>query len=256
MIWLKVSKLFGQKGRGIAEYALIIAFVLGLGVVLSNVGVRNNIKAVFAQATAYLKGGYVGAVAAYGRMSNTNLKNMDNDERLSFDREALTNLGKKFLGMTKTELKSLLKNPTDVNLAGGPNANNPYGVILLDYEVENTGDNGKGVTTKLRYNGGSFNSEDVLEWMKGNYAPDGSHTYNKDHSTSGRYFFSNDTIDKSGAVNGTTPEGTHTATVRGRFAFDSEGRVSSVAITVTRSINSGGWKRDVCEGLENITVTR
>ncbi|HCB92848.1 MAG TPA: hypothetical protein DEP57_03415 [Selenomonas sp.] len=254
---MKLSKIFGQKGRGVAEYALIIAFVLGLGFILSSVGIKDSIKGVFAQAVAYLKGGaYASALATYGQISNTELKNVENGDRLSLDREALTNLGKKFLGMQKSDLKKLLNNPSDKNLAGGQGASNPFGVILLDYEVGSTGDDGKGVTTKLRYNGGSFNSEDVLEWMKGNYAPDGSHTYNKDHSTSGRYFFSNDTIDKSGAVNGTTPEGTHTATVRGRFAFDSEGRVSAVTLTMTRSINSGGWQRDVCDGLENITVNR
>lgn len=246
---MHVARIFGQKGRGVAEYAVIVAFVLGLGFVLNDVGVSDSIKTVFTQVVVRLKGGYTGAVAEYGQVSNTKLKNVDNDERVLVDREALTNLGKKFLGMTKADLTKLLGSLKD-------NTSHPYGVILLDYEVANTGDDGKGVTTKLRYNGGSFNSEDVLEWMKGNYAPDGSHTYNKDHSTSGRYFFSNDTIDKSGAVNGTTPEGTHTATVRGRFAFDSEGRVSAVTLTMTRSINSGGWQRDVCDGLENITVTR
>ena len=245
-----MSKLFGQKGRGIAEYALIIAFVLGLGFILSNSGIRESIKGVFAQAVAYLKGGaYASALATYGQMSNTELKNVDNDDRLSLDREALMNLGRKFLGMKQSDLARL-------HLSG--NSSNPYGFILLDYEVGLTGDGGTGVTTTLRHNGGSLNSEDVLEWMKGNYAPDGSHTYNAPHDISGRYFFSNDTIDKSGAVNGTTPAGTHTATVRGKFAFDNAGRVSAVTLTVTRSIEitRNNWQRDVCDGLGNITVTR
>ena len=249
-----MARIFGQKGRGVAEYALIIAFVLGLGFILSNAGVRDSIKGVFDQAVAYLRGGaYASALVAYGQVSNTELKRVDNDDRLSFDREALTNLGKKFLGMKTADLVKLLK-VNETVLTAGPGASNPYGAILLDYEVENTGDDGKGVTTKLRHNGGSFNSEDALEWMKGNYMPDGSQQYNKAHSISGRVLFSDDTIDKSGAVNGTTPAGTHTATVRGKFEFEN-GRVSAVTITVTRCIDSGGWKRDVCDGL-NVTVTR
>ena len=49
---MKLSKIFGQKGRGVAEYALIIAFVLGLGFILSSVGIKDSIKGVFAQAVA------------------------------------------------------------------------------------------------------------------------------------------------------------------------------------------------------------
>lgn len=263
-----MSKIFGQKGRGVAEYAVIVAFVLGLGFLLGSVGMSNSIKTVFTQVVVRLKGGYTGAIAEYGQVSSEGLKHVDNDERVIVDREALTNLGKKFLGMTKADLKKLLHVSDDKNMTVGyEDYGNPYGVILLDYEVKNNGDDGSGVITELRYNGGSFNSADALEWMKGNYAPDGSKEYNKNNapSMSGRFLLSNDTIDRSGAVGGESHERVsekkqqddgYTATVRGRFDFDSTGRVSAVSISVTRNINYNGWQRDPCEGLQNITVTR
>lgn len=266
MIRLQFTKIFGQKGRGVAEYALIIAFVLGLGILLSNAGIRDSIKVELAQVELYLRGvSYANALAVYGQVSSEGLKHVDNGERLSLDKEALTNLGKKFLGMTKADLKRLLHVSDDKNMTVGYKNGNPYGVILLDYEVENNGDNGTGVITKLRYNNNSFNSEDALEWMKGNYAPDGSNEYSEEHYTSGRFLLSNDTIDRSGAVGGKTHEKVsekkqeddgYTATVRGRFDFDDTGRVSSVTINVTRNINEGGWQRDVCAGLGDIIVTR
>ena len=251
-----MARISDQKGRGIAEYAAILAFVVGVGVFLNSSDLGADIKATFAQATEYFRGGaYANALSEYGQMSNADLKQMDNDARIALDQEGITNLGKKFLGMSKSDLQKLF-HTNENTLINGP-SNNPFGVILLDYEVGNTGENGNEVTTTLRYNSGSFNSEDVLEWMKGNYEPDGSNTYNATHVASGRYLFSNDVIDKSGTANGTTPEGTHTGSLRGKFTFDSEGNVSSVTITATRSISKGGtWQRDVCEGLDHVTVTK
>ena len=251
-----ISIVCNQKGRGIAEYAAILAFVLCVGIFLNDSEMGNAVKSVFTQATAHMRGGaYANAIAEYGQKSNSELKQVSNDARITIDTEGLTNLGKKFLGMSKTEMEALFG--TNANtLINGP-SNNPYGIILLDYDVGNTGEDGKEVTTMLRYNGGSYNSEDVLEWMKGNYEPNGSHTYGQTHAVSGRLLFSDDAIDSAGVVNSNTPAGQHSGSLRGKFAFDGEGKVSSVTITVTRSILSGGkWQRDVCEGLGNITVTK
>ena len=52
--YLRVRYL-GQKGQGIVEYALILAFVVGLAAVLTNTGgLKDAVGKVFSNATAQL----------------------------------------------------------------------------------------------------------------------------------------------------------------------------------------------------------
>ena len=53
--YLRVRYL-GQKGQGIVEYALILAFVVGLAAVLTNTGgLKDAVSGVFTNATSQLK---------------------------------------------------------------------------------------------------------------------------------------------------------------------------------------------------------
>ena len=53
--YLRVRYL-GQKGQGIVEYALILAFVVGLAIVLTNTGgLKDAVSDVFTNATSQLK---------------------------------------------------------------------------------------------------------------------------------------------------------------------------------------------------------
>ncbi|MBR2216247.1 MAG: hypothetical protein IJ849_10915 [Selenomonadaceae bacterium] len=237
----------GQKGQGMVDYALIIAFVVAIGLAISGSGLGDAIKNVLADTGVAIAGkdNYADALNKYGSISTAELKQVSNAERIAIDKAALSNLGKIFLGKTEAEVKALLGVN---NITGG---NNPYGAILFDYEVASSDDGAP--VTKLRYNGGSFNSLDAVEWMKGNYTRNTANDYTASKTINdARYLFSDDAISK-------TPQGisvgNYSATIRGQFEF-TDGKVSAVTINTTRSIQkSGGYERHECEGLTGIRVT-
>ena len=71
-----------QKGQGIVEYALLLAFVVGIAMLLnsSNIG---------------------------GAVSKEELSKIENEKRLSIDQEAMANLAGYFIGLTKADLYPL-----------------------------------------------------------------------------------------------------------------------------------------------------
>ena len=105
-----IRNYLDRKGQGIVEYALLLSFIVGLAMMLNGANLGGTVKGVFDD-VAGLLGGEKSAAKTYAdyfndwsKMSQDQLWGIDNNERIRADREALHNLGKAFLGMTKDEV--------------------------------------------------------------------------------------------------------------------------------------------------------
>ena len=252
-------RLICERGQSTVEYVLLIGFAVALALIFYNSGLQDSAQGAYTQVEKSLGGEltYAEALTAYGTISKTELQKVDNGQRMAIDRAAMQNLASKFQGMSKEDVKKLLYVDANDEKTLVGKGSNPYGAILFDYAIKNTGDNGQDVSVELRSNGkGSACNLEALEWMQGSYDTDHSQYDRNKVMSSSRYLFSNDAIDPQGTATGNRQAGLHTATVRALFSFDDSGKVNGVTVNVTRSIQVGSnWERDVCEGLSNITVT-
>ncbi len=171
-----------QKGQGLTEFVLILAFCAAIGWGANEVGLMDTIGAVFETSkrpeniTAAIGGGgtkkdaYVSILEQYGNnpMGRRALVNLvkdgnnyvlgedivPNETRVAADRKALENIAGLFLGMNYQTMKStVFKNEGVLNdnwyRNGGPKGD---GILLLDYRdygyVENNYDNDSGSYSK------------------------------------------------------------------------------------------------------------
>lgn len=253
----KLKQLLGQeRGQSLVELALLMCFVVVVFLAIN----WNSFKTI--AGNAYLKlaetMGVETSVAevldSYTTMSNAELSQVDNAQRIAIDKAILTALGKHLLGLDKSVIQTLF-DTTSNNLLTGKDSNKPYGVILFDYSIDNTGDNGEDLKIKLRKNtGGSVSNKQTIEWMHGNFDTNVSNYKKQDEFVNRRYFYSDDAIAQS-PVEGVSTE--QSATVRVKFKFNQQGKVEAVTLNVTRSYqnSNGGWERILCEGLSDIVVS-
>ena len=109
-----------QKGQGIVEYALLLAFIVGLAVMLNGSNIGGAVKGVFDDVAALLSGksenNYAAALEKWGSISWDKLTNEKQSARIAADLEGLANIANHF-------------NSLDMNfeeLAGNNQDNNSY----------------------------------------------------------------------------------------------------------------------------------
>ena len=105
------------------------------------------------------------------------------------------------------------------------------GILLFDYYIRSTGENG---AVKTEFSGDNVSKDNLLNWMQGNYTTFDSKQ--KTLQSDNRYFFSNDLIDPYG-IDGNTVQNSEewAVSVRCAFEFDQAGNVSAVQIWATRN---------------------
>lgn len=258
--WQRLA-LRSQKGQGITEYAVILAIVVGLGLLLVHgvwgTSLRGLLNSVGEALSGETTTSYNEALSGYGTLSNNDLMQISNEERIAIDQSAIRNLSSRFLGLTKAELKNVLndQNLKDSNFAYRADGPLNQGVLLFDYYIDNTG-NGDGESVATRFQSERATPEDMIQWMQGNY--EGTGATAKTFSDNSRYLFSNDVIDPYGVARGAANAGVHAVSCRATFTFNGEGgTVDSVRTYVTRNIKvNGTWQRETCDGLMDIIVTQ
>ena len=152
-----------QKGQGIIEYAVLLAFIVGLAVMLQSGGLKDSVKSVFDD-VAYVLGG-----GDWGHMDLGKFNDSNKAKRLAQDQQALVNLANYFIGKTKTEVKDMLKGDTnhkegysgDMAWNGGKGDDD----FALGYFVKNDDGGTVFVTSALN----ADQSENILKWMQGDY---------------------------------------------------------------------------------------
>ena len=250
--------IWPEKGQGMVEVALIACFVVVLATIIYNSNLSNSAQSAYESVGSYLSGVPVTTQAAVQDckvMSNTELRQINNNQRIAHDQEALANLSKMFLGKSQAEIRSMLNNPSFD--AYDPSKGLSQGTLLFDYDIKNTGDGDGSVQTAFR--NAKASPDVLLSWMEGNYVQTDKKI--KEQTYNERVFFSDDVIDPSGVLNGMEHEaGTYAASVRCTFSFDSNGNCDSVRIWTTRNKKKDGttnaWLRYECEGLTKIVVTK
>ena len=81
-----------QKGQGIIEYALLLAFVVGIAMMLNGTNLGNAVKGVFDDVAAVLGGGkenkYAEGLSKWSSIKYSELSGVPNSERIAADLQA------------------------------------------------------------------------------------------------------------------------------------------------------------------------
>lgn len=263
----KVRQIMGREnGQSMVEFALLICFAAVLFLAIDWDGFRGIAGGAYqsmadsmelpASNTEFTETGN-----NYSTMPTSDLKQVDNAERIAADRATMTALGKFLLTLNKSEIKKIFPNVSDARLTGNDNSGKP-GVALFDYRIGNTGDNGEALKIILRKNGdGYLSNQQAIQWMQGNFDinTDNYPKPQKDEEVSKRFFYSNAAIDPA-PVSNISADLVQSATLWASFSFDSAGNVTSVKLNMTRSheIAKNKWSQEriYCEGLSDIIVSR
>lgn len=109
---VKFSNYLKQKGQGIVEYALLLAFIVGIAVALQGVGLKDAVVGVFDDVATVLAGVssktnlYAENFAKFSTTRKADLKAMDNNkERIDTDLAALENIAKFVMGKQLSDLE-------------------------------------------------------------------------------------------------------------------------------------------------------
>ncbi len=115
----KIKNVTKQKAQGIVEYALLLAFVVGIAMMLNGANLGGAIKGTFEGVADYL-GGYVTASKNYGAyfkdwrsLQSDELREIPSADRLKADQEGLALIASFFLGKTKDEVVKLMTDSND-----------------------------------------------------------------------------------------------------------------------------------------------
>ena len=249
----KLRNAVKQKGQGIVEYALLLAFVVGIAMMLQGVGLAGAVKDTF-DSVANLLGGeikenaYVAGFKKWSSMKKSDLRNEDAAARLAADQAALDNIAKTLYGLTQSELKELTgqnmggKNffgtlsGTNEGVKGDEYADRNYSTLLLNYEDKNTlSESGidLGYRNEVYLSTGWLQGKDAdVKAEKSNWTS----TY-----TNTRYLYSDGMIDNQ-----------YGSQVRAQFHLGSDGTVDSVRVFAVqdRNTNAGVTRYTQIEGLD------
>ena len=156
---VKISNYLKQNGQGIVEYALLLAFVVGIAMMLNGSNLGAAVKNTFDTVASYLSGeeqnAYFAGLKKWGKAREFNPDTQA--ERLAIDQLALENLAGFFLGKDRAYITSLMKKGYD-----GTSSN---GILLGHYGYD--GNNSFFMSTNN--NDQLISSDNVFNWMQGDY---------------------------------------------------------------------------------------
>ena len=100
---IKIRNMLKEKGQGIVEYALLLAFVVGIAMMLDGANLGGAVKDTFDKVAAVLGGEkkYADLLKEWGKLNRSDLMNIDNEKRIKTDQEALANIAGFFVGKTR-----------------------------------------------------------------------------------------------------------------------------------------------------------
>ncbi len=229
----KIRATAKQKGQGIVEYALLLAFVVGIAMMLNGSNLGGAVKGVFDDVASVLGGeidenAYVAGFKKWSSMKKSDLEKEDTEARLAADQAALDNIAMSFFGKTQEQLKSLTGQNMSANgkndgPKGDEYGDNRYSVLLMNYKDNDT-QNASGIDI-------GYKTETYLNtgWLQGTDR-DSKATSNqewKNTSTNTRYFYSDGMINNA-----------YGSQVRAQFHLGSDDTVDSVRVFAVQDRNS------------------
>lgn len=170
---IEIRDRLNKKGQGIVEYALILAFVVGIGMMLNGANLGDAVKGVFDDVAVALGGGenkqltYAEALSKWGKADDSAFTDANASERLLADQQALANIANFFIDKDKDFVKSILwkeyENKEGKTIHDAKGAND-VPVLLGHFSI---GENGETVFLTGDYLHDSDNR--IFDWMQGNY---------------------------------------------------------------------------------------
>ncbi|WP_027406834.1 Flp family type IVb pilin [Anaerovibrio sp. RM50] len=164
----EIGDMKRQKGQGIVEYALLLAFILAIAIALQGSGLDSAIAGTFNRVAQSL--GFETSEDQWKTMNANDLLNdtASAEARLKHDKDFLADIGTHFLGLTASELQSKY----NINSNKIPN-----GGVLVGHLTEERDADGNLISTNHDTNGGSNKTKDFYAWATGSSEYDNTRRY-------------------------------------------------------------------------------
>ena len=237
---LTMKDYLHRKGQGIVEYALLLAFIVGIAMMLSNSNIGSAVNRVFDDVADYLA--YRTYYDYYGEFHNATdaeLAAISNEKRIKADQEGLQSLVQNLIGLDKNaaleELKKLIPGVTENDVKPNTNGDSKTLTVLSYWDHYDAS------TPYITLGHDSeMNAIDyVTDGKATTYAQNSAGSINKRTVSRDRFFYSND-MTETGARR----------TVTAQLHYDGDTVKSVTVITHNGDANSKTYS----EGM-NIEVT-
>ena len=197
-----IRKTIKEKGQGLTEYVLILAFIAGIAFMMfgGNGSLKGTVVGTLTE-TVRILGGLFDEKTDWGNPANRDSFSDSNQaERYAHDQKMLENLANFFMGMEKKDVEKYLNGVGDVN-STGDSLNILMGNIVRDKNGNihflttnvKVDKNDKGYSGQMKINDGTHNynyNDRVLNWMQGDYGPKDNTSYKLDYASSYNYLVS------------------------------------------------------------------
>lgn len=251
------KKMRNEKGQGLTEYVLLLAFIAAIAFMLNSGGLLGTVKGSYNETQgifAMLFGDNSRPDWGHADVSTFNEKN--SAERLARDQEALVNLANYFIGKKKKDVKAVLSVPGHLQGYSGDNEDVVLGRI---YRNDDGGTDFNSLAINENY------SPYIYNWMQGDYGTNGS--YNLSYDATNKYLVSDYALENGWT--GTSDGGTWDNGIHVRLQYDNnknnlEKTVIGAKITIdpkrqgsTSGEGSGGLEVTVRkDGTSEVTYTQ
>lgn len=221
------QKSNNKKGQGIVEYALLLAFIVGIAMMLNGADLGNAVKGVFDDVAAVLGGGsssnskYAAAFSKWSKSSLDDLLDSSTEaERFAADLEGLENIGKYYIGKNVNDVAKDFgyTNENDWRINSYLTNENTDGSVVLHYWATDGSDSTELSKTK---------NLGATDWMQQKYDTDFAIQSNyRGVKSSNRYFFSDTMSDYS--------KGDSEKQIRVSFTTDASGTITGSHVWVSQ----------------------
>ena len=106
----KIRTIIKQKGQGIVEYALLLAFIVAIAMMLNGANLGNAVKGVFDDVAIAIEGNKYAPYFKqwHDKTSDWLYNNVTNEERIAADQEALARIARAFIGLDQEGVQKLI----------------------------------------------------------------------------------------------------------------------------------------------------
>lgn len=178
-MWNRFTIANREKGLGLTEYVLILAFVAGIAIAMFGSGnLKDTLVDTFTKTNRILVGLF-SEKTDWGHMDVSEFNAGNQGERLAADQSSLEKLATFFIGKTEAQMQALLKD--------GISHTNGQEVLLGWFVNTDTGNHF--FTSNLKSDGGAYTftngttrstNDQVFNWMLGDYGENGTYNYSYD----------------------------------------------------------------------------
>ena len=218
---LAIKNYLHKKGQGIVEYALLLAFVVGIGMMLNGANLGGAIKGVFEDVAIAIEGNKYAPYFKkwHDKTADWLFDNATQEERLAADQEALARIARAFIGLDQEGVQKLIAQLSfqrDGKTVTFDNANNykveggngwSQTLVPLSYnenDLENATENKQYIHLDWAGNVDTVNllTNDVTAYKGVGNGENRTIPYDqqKNSGVSDRIFYSNDMIGKTDGV--------------------------------------------------------